>query len=395
MVGSLAPILAKSQRRMRAILLATAPLLIGVALIMAGNGLQGSLLALRATLEGFPASVTGIVMSGYYLGFLFGSQLTPKIVERVGHVRVFAALAALASMAILIQAVFVDWQSWTFFRAVTGFCYSGLYVVIESWLNDRATNENRARLLSGYTVIQAAAIAGGQLMLNLHDPAGFQLFTLVAVLISASVLPVLLVDAPAPHFGESRKLSLRTLYRLSPLGTIGTFGAGLTLSGFSGMGAVYAKAIGFSVSEVSLYMALAVVGSAIFPWPLGWLADRFDRRRVITAVTTILALLCLGGLYLAPVSRTGLLAIVFLYGGLGMPIYSLSVAHANDRLEADQMVAASSGLMLAYGVGAILGPVTVGQAMEHLGTSGYFIYLAAAHALIGLFAIWRMIRRPS
>ena len=380
---------------MRAILLATAPLLIGVALIMAGNGLQGSLLALRATLEGFPASVTGIIMSGYYVGFLFGSQITPRIVERVGHVRVFAALAALASMAILIQAVFVHWQSWTLFRALTGFCYSGLYVVIESWLNDRATNENRARLLSGYTVIQAAAIAGGQLMLNLHDPAGFQLFTLVAVLISASVLPVLLVDAPAPHFGESRKLSLRTLYRLSPLGTIGTFGAGLTLSGFSGMGAVYAKAIGFSVSEVSLYMALAVIGSAIFPWPLGWLADRFDRRRVITAVTTVLALLCLGGLYVAPFSRTGLLAIVFLYGGLAMPIYSLSVAHANDRLEPDQMVAASSSLMLAYGIGAILGPVTVGQAMERLGPPGYFIYLALAHVLIGLFAIWRMIRRPS
>jgi MFS family permease len=380
---------------MRAVLLATAPLLIGVALIMAGNGLQGSLLALRATLEGFSASVTGIIMSGYYVGFLFGSQLTPRIVERVGHVRVFAALAAIASIAILIQAVFVYWQSWTFFRALTGFCYSGLYVVIESWLNDRASNENRARLLSGYTVIQAASIASGQLMLNLHDPAGFQLFTLVAILISASVLPVLLVSAPQPHFGESRKLSLRTLWRMSPLGTIGTFGAGLTLSGFSGMGAVYAKAIGFSVSGVSLYMALAVIGSAIFPWPLGWLADRFDRRRIITVLTAILAVLCLAGLYVADVSRLGLLAIVFLYGGLGMPIYSLSVAHANDRLEPDQMVAASSSLMLAYGIGAILGPVTAGQAMQHLGPPGYFVYLAAAHALIGLFAVWRMIRRPT
>jgi MFS family permease len=379
---------------MRAVLLATAPLLIGVALIMAGNGLQGSLLALRATIEGFPASVTGVIMSGYYVGFLFGSQITPRIVARVGHVRVFAAFAAIASMAILIQAVFVYWQSWTFFRALTGFCYSGLYVVVESWLNDRASNENRARLLSGYTVIQAASIASGQLMLNLHDPAGFQLFTLVAVLISASVLPVLLVSAPAPLFGESRKLSLLTLWRQSPLGLIGTFGAGLTLSGFSGMGAVYAKTIGFSVSAVSLYMALAVVGSAIFPWPLGWLADRFDRRRIITGLTMVLALLCLAGLYAADVSRTALLTVVFLYGGFGMPIYSLSVAHANDRLEPDQMVAASSSLMLAYGVGAILGPVTVGQAMEHLGPPGYFIYLAAAHTLIGLFAIWRMIRRP-
>ncbi|QEX23083.1 MFS transporter [Hypericibacter adhaerens] len=380
---------------MRAVLLATAPLLIGVALIMAGNGLQGSLLALRATLEGFPASVTGIIMSGYYAGFLFGSQLTPRIVERVGHVRVFAALAALASMAILIQAVFVYWESWTLFRALTGFCYSGLYVVIESWLNDRAANENRGRLLAFYTVIQAAAIASGQLMLNLDDPAGFQLFTLVAILISASVLPVLLVSAPMPRFGESRKLSLRTLYRLSPLGMIGTLGAGVTLSGFSGMGAVYARTIGFSVSEVSLYMALAVIGSAIFPWPLGWLADRFDRRRVITVLTTALALLCVAGLYLAEISRPGLLAVVFLYGGLSMPIYSLSVAHANDRLEPDQMVAASSSLMLAYGLGAILGPLTVGQAMVHLGPPGYFIYLASAHVLIGLFAVWRMIRRPS
>ncbi|MFZ5791070.1 MAG: MFS transporter [Pseudomonadota bacterium] len=379
---------------MRALLFATAPLLLGVALMMAGNGLQGSLLGLRATAEGFPASLTGLIMSGYYLGFFAGSLLTPKVVGRVGHVRVFAALAATASMAILIHAVFVNWPSWTLLRAVTGFSFSGLYVVVESWLNDRASNETRGRLLGIYTVAQAVALSLGQLMLNLGDPASFELFSLVAVLISAAVLPVLLVSASTPHFGEAEKLPLLQLFRLSPLGVVGTLGAGITISGFSGMGAVYAKAIGFTVGQVSLFMALSVIGSAIFPWPLGWLSDRLDRRRVITGVTLLMAALCVAGMAAPGLSTILLLAIVFLYGGLSMPIYSLSVAHANDRLKPEQMVAASSTLMLAYGIGAILGPLTVGQAMTLLGPSGYFAYLAAAHVALGLFAIWRMIRRP-
>lgn len=380
---------------MLAVVSTTWALLLGIAFIMIGNGLQGSLLGIRASLEHFPTAVTGVVMSGYYIGFLAGSTLTPRAVGRVGHIRVFGALASLASVAILLQAVFVDPVTWTAMRVVTGFSYAGLYVIAESWLNDRSTNETRGQLLSVYMVVQFVGLTCGQLLLNAAPPSGFELFTLVSVLVSLAVIPVLLTTRPAPSFATPVTVGLRQLYRVSPLGVLGCLGVGLAHSAFFGMGAVYGAEVGLSVRQISLFMSAMILGGVALQWPVGRLSDRFDRRRVITAVTVLAAVTALVAVPVSALSNTGLFALVCLFGGLSLPMYSLCLAHTNDFLRPDQMVAASSGLVLIFGIGAIFGPFTVAWMMAGLGPAGFFLYLAIIHAAIGLFAVYRMFQRAA
>ena len=370
-------------------------LFLGIAFIMLGNGLQGSLLGVRAELEGFPTAVTGLVMTGFYVGFLAGSTLVPRLVTRVGHIRVFAALASLASVAVLLHSVFVDPVSWTAMRLVTGFSYAGLYVVAESWLNDRATNETRGQLLSIYMVVMLCGMGSGQFLLNVADPAGFELFVLASALVSLALIPILLTVSPAPDFDEPSSISLRALYRISPLGVLGTLGTGMAQGGLLGMGAVYAKSSGLSVAEVSLFMAALLFGGMLFQWPVGRLSDRFDRRRVMTAVTILAALWA----FMAT-AVTGPLAPLFpawslfllagLFGGMNMPMYSLAISHTNDFLEPKQMVAASGTLVLVGGIGAVAGPMTLAGAMSVMGPSGFFWGLGVVHAVIGAFALYRM-----
>jgi len=379
---------------MRSLLVATAPLLFGILLIMTGNGLQGTLLGVRASLEGFPTALTGIVMSGYYLGFLAGSIMTPRFVGRVGHIRVFAALAAVGATAVLIYPVFVEISAWTALRFLTGFAFSGMYVVTESWLNDRSDNETRGQMLSVYMITQFVGLTAGQFMINLDDPASFQLFSLGSALIGLALVPVVLSRAPAPRFDQPVHLGIVSLYRISPLGTLGLTGVGFTNSAFWGMGAVYAKASGLSVPDVALFMSVAIVAAALCTWPIGRISDRFDRRTVIVVISLAAAISATATMSLAGGPRLAFFAAVFVYGGISLSLYSLCVAHANDRLRADQMVAASSTLMLCYGVGAILGPTSVGSLMQHIGPNGFFIYLALFHALLGALALYRIFRRP-
>ncbi len=380
---------------MMALLRTTWALLLGVALIMAGNALQASLLGLRGSLEGFSSSLMGLVMSGYYVGFMLSSFITPKGVRSVGHVRVFGALAALAATAILTASLFVTPYVWFFARAVTGFCYAGLYVIAESWINDRSTNETRGRLLSVYMLIQFSGLTAGQAMLNLGDPAGFRLFILVAIVISLAVVPVLLTAKHAPAFAEPAHVSLVQLYRISPLGALGTLGVGMAHSGFFQMGAVFGHKIGLGTAQVSLYMMSAVLGGVVLQWPIGRLSDRFDRRRVLTVVTFAACLISLGAIAGSDISLTALTVAAFFYAGMSLPMYSLCIAHTNDFLKADQMVAASSTLMMLFGIGAIGGPFTVGLLMGSFGPHAYWGYLAVVHALLGLFALYRMTRRAS
>lgn len=380
---------------MRSLVIATLPLLFGILLVMAGNGLQGTLLGIRASIEGFPTALTGVVMSGYYTGFLAGSILTPRFVGRVGHIRVFAALAALGASAVVLYPIFLNIPAWTGFRLLTGFAYSGMYVVTESWLNDRAENEQRGQILSVYMVTQFVGLTAGQFLVNLADPASFQLFSLGAVLLAFALVPVVLSRAPAPRFDQPVHLGILSLYRISPLGTLGLAGVGITNSAFWGMGAVYAKASGLTVADVALFMSVAIVAAAVCTWPLGRVSDRFDRRSVITVVSLGAGIAAVAAMTLADGERLAFFAAVFAYGGLALSLYSLCVAHANDRLQPEQMVAASSGLMLCYGVGAILGPMSVGALMDHIGPRGFFIYLALVHMFVGALAIYRMIRRPN
>ena len=370
-------------------------LLLGAGMLMLGNGLQNSLLGIRASLEGFETTVTGVVMSGYYIGFLAGSTLTPKIVRNVGHVRVFSALASVASSAVLLHAVFVDPISWTLMRIVTGFCYAGIYVVAESWLNDRATNETRGQLLSIYMVVLLGDMALGQLLLNVAPPDGFILFLVASVLISLAMVPIALSAGPTPTFEAPSRVSPWQLYRLSPLGMVGATLVGMAHGTLFSMGAVYAERIGMTLTGVSLFMGLIIVGGVLFQWPIGRLSDRYDRRQVITVVTFLA-----GGLAFLTVMSQGSSQVLFLgcallYGGMTLPLYSLCIAHANDYLEPSQIVAASGTLVLCGGVGAIFGPPLAANAMTQFGPSGFFFTLLAIHMVIGTFALYRMVRRES
>ena len=375
-------------------------LFLGIALIMLGNGLQGSLLGLRASLEGFPTAVTGFVMSAYFVGFLAGSTLVPRLVKRVGHIRVFAALASLASATVLVHSIYVTPSGWAAMRLVTGICFSGLFVVAESWLNDRATNETRGQLLSVYMVVMLAGMGSGHFLLNLADPASFELFVLISVLVSLALIPILLTAAPAPEFQAPSPVSLRQLYRISPLGVLGTLGTGMAQGGLVGMGAVFATEAGYSIAEVSIFMAAAMFGGMLLQWPIGRLSDRFDRRRVLTIVT-FLAAICtivasmVAGPFAEIAPAWAIFALISVFGGMNMPMYSLTIAHTNDYLEPGQMVAASGSLVLVGGIGAAFGPVTLAGLMSAIGPTGFFWGLGLIHAAIGFFAIYRMSRRAS
>lgn len=380
---------------MLAALRQTWALMLGIALLMLGHGLQGTLLGLRANLEAFQPATTGIVMSGYYVGLLVGSLRVPMLVARVGHVRVFAALLSLGSTAILFQAMFVEPVAWFLMRFLTGYCFAGAFIVAESWLNGSATNETRGSLLSLYMVVQMGFMAGGQFLLNLADPRGFDLFILVSVLISVAAVPMLLTAVAAPTVTTPRRMGLLGLYRLSPLGVVGIAGIGAANSGLFAMGPVFADQEGLSVAAISVFMAAVILGGVLFQVPIGRLSDRVDRRWVIAAAALLTAVVALPPVLFPGLPAWTLFPGFFLLGGLSLPLYAVCVAHTNDYLSPEQMVGASSALILAYGIGAAAGPTVTAFVMQLLGPPGYPIVQAVLHNTIGLFALYRMTRRAA
>lgn len=370
-------------------------LLLGFGILMLGDGLQGTLLAVRADQEGYTTTTTGVIMSSFYLGFLCGSVFTPRLVVQVGHIRVFAALAALASASILIHAVFVHVPVWIVLRLVSGFCFAGLYIVAESWLNDRATNETRGQLLSLYMVVAYIGVGLGQLFLNLADPTDYPLFILTSVLVSIAVIPLLLSAGAAPDFEESVSLGIRDLYRFAPLGVVGMFVIGLVTATFFALGPVYGQQLGLNVREISFFMTAAVVGTIILQWPIGALSDRYDRRLILTIVTLLTAAAAFACVSLTAGPPGVMLLSVGLFGGLALPLYSVCIAYTNDHLQPSQMIAASGSLVLVGGLGSVLGPILIAGLMDIFEKSAFFWAMGAAHLLIGLFALYRMLRRPA
>ena len=372
------------------------PFFAGAALIMVAHGLQGTLIPLRAALENFPTPATGVVMSGYFVGMLAGSVLSPALVRQVGHVRVFAALASLASVSVLMHALFVEVVFWTAMRVVTGFCYSGMYVVVESWLNQQATNRNRGRLLSLYMVTMFAGAASGQLLLNAADPSEFDLFLVVSILVSLALVPLLLAARPGPRPRRSRRLTVAELYRASPLGVVAAVLTGVIHGGLFGMGAIYAREIGLGVGEVAWFMALVMIGALFSQWPLGWLSDRFDRRRVMLGAALVggaaPALVAAG---LVESSGTVAFAMMFVLGAAALPLYSLCISQVNDYLSPRQMVGASGTLVFVTGCGLITGPLAAAFALEAIGPPGFLMCLAAVHAVLAGFIVFRMSRRAA
>jgi MFS family permease len=369
-------------------------LFLGLGLIMLGNGLQGSLLGLRASMEGFGVTATGLVMSGYFVGLLFGSMLVPKVVARVGHIRSFGAMASLASTSILVHVVVIDPWTWWAMRFVTGFAYAGLYIVAESWLNDASENETRGQLLSFYMLISLAGLAGGQFMLNIASPSSYELFVLISVLVSFAVIPILLSVSKAPEFETSESVTLIQLFRVSPLGIFGMVVNGMMMGATFGLGAVYAANIGMSVKEISFFMGAMVLGGAAMQYPVGRMSDVIGRRPIIIGACGLGAAVCFfagryeGGGWM-------IYLLIAMVGGFTTPIYALCIAHTNDYLSPSQMVAASGTLVLAAGLGSSIGAPVTALAMDYLGDQAFFQVIGIAMSLVLVFALWRATQRQA
>ncbi len=369
-------------------------LLLGMLLLMLGNGLQGTLLGVRGSLEGFSTTSMSVVMSAYFVGFLGGSRIAPELIRRVGHVRVFAALASLISAALILYAAIPDPVVWTLLRVLIGFCFSGVYVVAESWLNDAATNETRGQTMSVYLIVQMVGIVSAQLLLNMADPAGFLLFVISSVLVSVAFAPILLSVSPAPVFQATKPMTLRRLFHVSPLACVGTFLLGGVFSALFGMSAVYGASIGLNVRDISLFVAMIYIGGMLLQYPIGWFSDRMDRRRLIAGLTTFgAAVMAVGAATAGPFY--GLLILAFIVGGVSNPLYSLYIAYTNDFLEHEDMAAASGGLIFVSGIGAITGPIILGWMMDRFGPNSFFGFLCALLALMAAYALYRMTQRQA
>jgi MFS family permease len=364
-------------------------ILLGIGFMMLANGLQGTLLGVRADIEGFATFTTGIMMSGYFIGLFIGSMLAPILVNRVGHIRVFSALASLASISILFHGVYIDPWLWMAMRVVTGISFAGFYVVTESWLNDRASNETRGKVLSVYMVIVTGSMGAGQFLLNLAKPDAIDLFILISVIISFGLIPILLTVKPAPSFETSSKMSVIDLYRASPLAVIGNCLTGMAHGTIFGLGAIYASQVLVDITAISWFMACFLIGSLVLQWPVGLISDRFGRRGVMAGLSIIAVLCCLLAI-LAPKNSLFFYLVIVALGGVAMPMYSICVAYANDRLEPHQIVGASGSLVMVSGFGAMTGPIVIAFFMDLLGVEYYFWGIAAVFTAILMFTLMRI-----
>jgi MFS family permease len=371
----------------------TWPLLLGMGMLMLGAGLQGTLLGLRATLEGFPTAVTGLVMSCYYVGYLLGTVAAPRLLQRVGHIRVFAALAAIASATILVQGSFVRPLPWAAMRLISGLCFAGIYVVAESWLNDRASRANRGRLLALYMVVLYVGLGAAQFLLIVCNPLTSAPFMLVSVLISLAMVPIVVSAHQIPQPVVPRQVRYRDLYRNTPLGVVAVSISGLICAIIFSMGPVYARLSGLGTGAVATFMALSICGAVLTQYPVGRLSDRIDRRTVIAGVCALATIAAGSIVAFDALPRALFLLLAALFSGFALTLYSLAVSHINDKLEPAQMVAASSALLRLNGAAAALGPVLVGSLIAVFGPQAYFATLAALTGALTLYDLWRKARR--
>lgn len=369
-------------------------LLLGMMLLQVGNGMQGTLLGIRGVIEGFSTLQLSIIMSWYFVGFLVGSRMAPGMIRRVGHVRVFAALGSMISAMMILYPTVIDPWAWSLFRAVIGFCFAGVYVTAESWLNNSATNETRGKALSLYMIVQMVGLVSAQAVLVLADPAGYVLFVIPCVLVSLAFAPILLSVGPTPSFDTTKPLSLLQIMKISPLGCVGMLLTGGVFAAQFGMAAIYGSQAGLSVAQISTFVAAFYVAALVAQYPLGWLSDRMDRRLLIAIVALVTGIGAMIGMLLGADFRFLLLAAV-LVGGSSNPLYSLLMAHTNDFLDRDDMAAASGGMVFINGLGAIVGPLMVGWMMGVMGPGGYFLYMAILMFALVAYAIYRMTRRAA
>ncbi|WP_075522772.1 MFS transporter [Candidatus Pelagibacter communis] len=374
-------------------------LFLGMGFIMMAYGFQGSLLGVRAVREDFSLTSTGFMMSGYFVGYFIGAATIPQIISRVGHIRVFAAFASLASLVILIHSVLINPFVWFVLRVLTGISMVCIYTVAESWLNDRSSNKNRGSILSVYMVILYGSMGIGMFLLNFSKPQNFQPFILISVITSAALIPILLTKKKPPKFKKIKAMSLKNLYEASPFGMVSSLFYGTIQSALFTLLAVYATSMNFSILEISIVTFLLAVSGAVAQFPIGKISDIYDRRKVIVlstfsaAVFSLLAILVSRQMYLPEglaTSKTWFYIFFILFSFFSLPMFSLILAHTNDYISKDKFVAAGAGLQFAFGLGAISGPFLCSLFMDIVGPNGFFIFLFFFHSIIGVFGIYRM-----
>jgi MFS family permease len=367
-----------------------ATLLLSAAILLSGQGLQSTLLPVRASLENFPTVSIGWMGAAYFFGFTMGCLKAGEFVRRVGHIRVFLGMGALASATPLLHGLVIEPVVWGVLRFLTGFCLAALYMVIESWLNESANNTNRGMIFSAYTMLTLTMMAVGQMMTLLYEPTGLQLFIIASILFSIGAVPVALSMAPSPAQPTRTDIDLRGLFTASPAGTVGCFVAGLANGSFWSLAPLYAGSIGDAATMAAWFMAAVVIGGAATQWPLGLLSDRFGRRKVLVSVTVLAAL---AGIALAALmfrlEFTAAIVLAGLWGGFAMAVYSISVAYANDYVDPSEYVSVSAGLLLVYGLGAIAGPFIASMLMAAYDPSGLYWFTACTHVLLAAFVVYR------
>ena len=369
-------------------------LLLGMYLLMIGNGLQGTLLGLRGQIESFSTLEISVVMSAYFLGFLFASRLAPTLIRRVGHVRVFSALGSAISAILILYPILPEPWVWALARAAIGFCYCGVYITAESWLNNAASNENRGKALSLYMIVQMGGIITAQWLISLNDVSGFAIFIIPSILVSLSFAPVLLsATQTTPEFTATKPLKMKTLVRASPLACAGMFLLGSVFSAQFGMSAVYGTRAGMTEAEITWMVSLTYIAAMAAQYPIGWLSDHIDRRLLILGLSALGGGVALAAVVL-PTPLWFILTTAAVVGGTSNPLYALLIAYANDYLERADMAAASAGLLFINGLGAIAGPLVVGWMMDTMGAQGFWVIIAAVMLALAAYAWWRMRAAP-
>ncbi|MBL6933126.1 MAG: MFS transporter [Rhodospirillales bacterium] len=371
-----------------------ASLLLSYGLLLLANGLFGTLLGLRSKLEGFSTETTGFIMAGYFVGLLLGALYAVRVVAAVGHIRAFAAFASIMSVAVLAHLLRIDPVTWLILRIVAGFCMAGMVMVTESWIHERSTNKTRGRVLSLYMMTNYLGAGLGQFLLTVAHPAEFQLFVISSIIFSLALVPILLTSASSPKPVSPQRMRFRDLFAISPVGVTGTIAAGLMNSSLNSMGPIYAAENGLSITQISTFMASTILGGMVLQFPIGRLSDRLDRRTIMI-FTALAAIACaLGIVWATPGGSWPMFLLTALYGGFAFTVYPLSAAQVNDLADVNQRVQIAAGLLIAYGIGAIAGPIVASQIMGQMGPQGLFIFISAIASGLVLITIVRMAMRP-
>ena len=374
-------------------------LFLGMGFLMMAYGYQSSLLGVRAVQEQFGLTATGFMMSGYFVGYFIGAITIPNLISRVGHIRIFAAFASLASLVILVHSIFINPLVWFFLRVLTGISMVCIYTVAESWLNDRSSNKNRGSVLSIYMVILYGAMGIGMFLLNFSSPENYEPFILVSIITSVALIPILLTKKKPPTFKKIKGMPLRELYEASPFGMVSALFYGTIQSALFSLLAVYAAQMNFTIFQISLVTFLLAISGAVSQYPIGKLSDIFDRRKVIVISTfgaslfALFAIISSGQMYLPgdlATSKTWFFIFLIFFSCCSLPMFSLICAHTNDHISKDKFVAAGAGIQFTFGLGAMSGPFLCSIFMNIVGSNGFFIFLLFFHALIGIFGLYRM-----